>query len=1212
MFRALLLIFLSTVGIFACIASTESQIEVHSQRILHNLRVENQEVPIGIDVVHPRFSWKIPIDGERRGQLQSFYKVVVTDEEGKTVWNTGKVASQTSVNLKYQGEALNPQTRYFWVVTVWDNFNALFTGRSYFETGLMNPTIDAWNGARWLGGSQEDLTFYSDYLPVFDIDVDIRITKGGNASLVFAANDPRLMSRYKNIYQLQNNENESYFKVELDVSPLVKNEPATLNVYRAGYTQNDNPTVPLYSRKIKLSVLNIDNMGAKHHLLVHSEFGTITVQLNHDESFWINDGAEESKLGSKIIKPLVKGASFQLNPLGSNHDYITYGMLAEFGFSVQSNSAAEFSNLQIRNIHKPKNLLFRETPSKGYQGIFAKYIGKGLIAGEGVYNISAADKPVFILSSPPSKGLVRLRSDFQLPQKNISKARLYATARGIYDFYINNQRVSNEYYNPGLTQYNKTQFYQTFDVTDILRQGDNAMGAVLSEGWWSGMLGFGNVWNGFGDRQSLLAQLIVNYEDGSEDIFITNPETWFYNTEGPIRYSSLTMGEVYDATREVTPAIWSSPTFSEHWEFAEVVPLDGSTSLDIQPNMMRSLLSLDYAEMKLIGQIGKPASEYTVVKAKSVSEVRPGVFIYDLGQNIVGVPSVQFDDGVKGNIVTLRFAEVLYPDLPESGMNVGLIMTENYRAALSQDIYIMKNGKQHFQPRFTSHGFRYIEITGIKKPLPLEAINGVVVSSIEQISAEYESSNKKVNKLWSNLVWSNIGNFLSIPTDCPQRNERMGWSGDINVFAPTATYVSDSSQFLRRHLLAMRDTQSEDGRFSDIAPVGGGFGGVLWGIAGITIPWELYLQYGDTGVLAEHYEAMNKYMDYLHDNIDPKTGLLTDGRLGDWLGLQNEQLGPAYLTSAYYVYALEIMQRVADIMGQQLDKQKFAAQHRERKVFFNQRYISDSLDILTSLKSVHPTTSFNQINTANTQTALAVGLGLNVFDNSFASIMGTKLSNIVATSNIDDEGVTWPPYSLMTGFIGTAWISKALSEQGNTADAYKLLLNDNYPSWLYPVTQGATTVWERLDGYTTENGFGGNNSMNSYNHYSYGAVGEWLIAYSGGIRRGVPGFKSFYLQPEIDPTGNITWVNSSYNSVYGYISSNWQIARDILSYQVTVPANTTATVELPIDITTLTERGKRVVEGNGILGIYSKNNMVRIELGSGRFSFQGLYNATVN
>ncbi|MEP3925742.1 MAG: family 78 glycoside hydrolase catalytic domain, partial [Gilvibacter sp.] len=375
------------------------------------------------------------------------------------------------------------------------------------------------------------------------------------------------------------------------------------------------------------------------------------------------------------------------------------------------------------------------------------------------------------------------------------------------------------------------------------------------------------------------------------------------------------------------------------WQQAEIVSLKDSATSGDRPNMAIESQHLNYDDIQLIGQIGQPATVYKEVTAKSVEEVRPGVFVYDLGQNIVGVPKVNFADGNEGQIITFRFAEMLYPDQPESGPNTGMILTENYRAALSQDIYIMKNGKQSYQPRFTSHGFQYIEITGIEEALPLDVVKGVAISSITELTAGYQTSNNKINKLWSNIAWSNIDNFLSIPTDCPQRNERMGWSGDINVFARTATYISDSSQFLRRHLKALRDTQDASGRYPDIAPIGGGFGGILWGSAGITLPWEAYWQFGDVGLLAENYPAMKKYMAYLDSKKDPQSGFCTDDGLGDWLGPQDTQLGSAYLATAYHIYTLKIMSNIADILGKGQDAENFWIRYDERKAFFNQTFV---------------------------------------------------------------------------------------------------------------------------------------------------------------------------------------------------------------------------------------------------------------------------------
>ncbi|MEJ2006368.1 MAG: family 78 glycoside hydrolase catalytic domain, partial [Cyclobacteriaceae bacterium] len=410
-------------------------------------------------------------------------------------------------------------------------------------------------------------------------------------------------------------------------------------------------------------------------------------------------------------------------------DYIPFGMICDIGFSMDPGQEAKFSNIEIRNYREPNNILFEEEPVEDYDGIFADH----LAAADGSYLVDGGDNGMIVTADPSRNSTPMLRKEFDV-DKRVESARLYVTARGIYEVQINGNKIGSDFYNPGQTQYNKSHFYQTYDVTELIESGNNAIGAMLAEGWWSGLLSFGEVWN-----------------------------------EG-----------------------WSSPGFDDsNWGNARVVPLEGTSYTD---NAIADALSFD--DMKLIGQIGNNAGEYETLTSKSVEEVRPGVFVYDMGQNFVGVPRITFENGIEGDTIILRVSEMLYPDLPESGQIAGMIMTENYRAALCQDIYIMKDGPQVFQPKFTSRGYQYIEITGIEMPLPPSAVKGVAISSVLELTAGYTTSNDQVNQLWSNLCWSNVDNFLTLPTDCPQRNERMGWSGDISVFSRTATYISNSDQFL--------------------------------------------------------------------------------------------------------------------------------------------------------------------------------------------------------------------------------------------------------------------------------------------------------------------------------------------------------------------------------------------------------------------------------
>lgn len=556
----------------------------------------------------------------------------------------------------------------------------------------------------------------------------------------------------------------------------------------------------------------------------------------------------------------------------------------------------------------------------------------------------------------------------------------------------------------------------------------------------------------------------------------------------------------------------------------------------------------------------------------------------------------------------LRYAEVKYPDLPEYKGNEGTLMLENIRAAMAQDIYIAKGGSETIAPRFTYHGYRFIEITGIERALPVAAVKGTVLSSLAGLASHYETSNPLVNKLWENITWSTRANFLSIPTDCPQRNERLGWSGDISVFSRTATYLGEVPQFLRRHMQAMRDVQRSDGRFSDVAPLGGGFGGTLWGSAGLTVAWESYQQYGDRQLLAEHYDAMTRYIAYLRQHLDPKTGVLNDGPLGDWLGPEQGRNDNTLLWEAYFLLDLDIVRKAALVLGKTADAQEFAALHAQRRQFFNATYVDPQ-----TKRTVH--SGFRQdVNTTpkpgdlvDTQASYVLPLALGGYaPENRAPAVANLLATITRANKLDNGGLA-PPYSLMTGFIGTAWISKVLSENGHSDVAYRLLQQTSYPSWLYSVEQGATTIWERLNSYTRTEGFGGNNRMNSFNHYSFGAVGTWLYDTSLGIARdeNSPGFQHFILQPTPDPTGAMTYAKGYYDSMYGRIESGWTKTGTGYHYRLVVPANTTATLYLSApQERNVMEGGVRAAKAQGVKLLRQEKGKIVYELSAGSYEFE--------
>lgn len=1197
------------------------------QIALAELQTEYSDTPLGIDIENPRFSWQMSAPEDGHGYSQKAYQIVVTDEYGGEVWNSGRTESDISVHIEYDGESLEPTTRYNWQVTVWDQDGNTVSNSSWFETGLMNPDPDlsAWDGATWIGGTDEDLVFYSDYISVYKIRYNIQLDEESNstrAGFLFGANEKRLMKNTLNMMGLEGEKDEIYVEIELDISEVDGGEDglAKLNIYRVGYSSNDSRDEPFASFDIPQSLINNENKYEPHQILAASNFGEITFYVNGDQEENIVSAPEESEEQQGGFGG--PNTSVNLNPVGAGNNFISYPMVAEIGFQTEAGQVAHFSDLEILNFRYPSNAIFSEdlSSSSAYDGIFeeaASESGSGLSVDDASYVVDGGNDGATTIADPTRNSAPMLRTEFNTGDKQIEKARLYATARGIYEMYLNGKRVGDRYFTPGLTQYNRHHMYQTYDVTDMVNpNGANALGAWLSEGWWSGNITYsGENWNFFGDRQSLLAKLVVTYTDGSTDVVTTNPDEWSYFNEGPILYGSYFQGEVYDARSESEIEGWSTPGYNdEDWTQTVEIPLEGTAYMGPSTEFEGNTETFTYDSLKIIGQIGNSPGVIQTRTARAVEEVRPNVFIYDMGQNMVGFPNITLKNTTRGDTLVMRYAEVRYPNLEEYGENVGMVMMENIRAALTQDRYIMKGAEQEvYQPRFTFHGYRYLEVTGVDEPIPLEDVKGLVVSSVEELASNYETSNDLVNRLWENITWSMRANFLSIPTDTPARNERMGWSGDINVFARGATYLADVDQFMDRHMRAMRDLQNEEGRFPDVAPVGNGFGGTLWGSAGIIVAWETYQQYGDLGLLKEHYSAMKEYVEYLNSQIDPETGILQEGPLGDWLSPEGFKNDNTLLWSAYYIRDIEILARTAELLGHDEDAANFWAQHEERKEHFNETYVDP--ETTKTIHSGEGSPSFGPGGAGSraeaeelvdTQASYAVPLAFDAFNEEYEPHAAENLATAVRRQNADASGRVRPGFSLMTGFIGTASINEALSDHGYDDIAYRLLQQTTYPSWLYPVVNGATTIWERLNSYTLEEGFGGNNSMNSFNHYAFGAVSSWMYNVSLGISRDVdsPGFKHFILRPTPDPNGIMKYARGYYDSMYGRIESGWRDEDGTLHYTVTVPANTTATLHLPTHSETdIMESGNPAADSEGVEFLDYKNGEAVYELVSGQYEF---------
>lgn len=1140
-----------------------------------DLEVESSEHPLGIDKPDPRFSWMMV--SKERGQKQSVYQIIVASDEKKLarsvgdIWDSGKINSDKSNNIQYQGKQLTPATRYYWTVHVWDKDGKLVkpSKQSWFETGLMDS---GWDDAKWIGAPQNELDAKSK--PVFNIGYDLSIPEGSTkGSFIFGANDPRLSDKNKNNYSISG---KNYIKYEIDLTALeAGNGPAKLNVYRKGYGPEKGIGQLDESKPIATGTIDSitkANKNEKHSVKISVSGNAATATVNHSAIAMSRTAYPGEQANIKLT----------LNPLNAVQDVPTFPRLNQIGFSVDQGQKAVINNVMISEAKAPNAVLFSEKLHNNYDGIFKDVLdGSKLKIEKGAFVVSGGKEGLTVYKDPSHTSIPMLRTEVNV-KKKVKTARLYATARGIYEFHINGEKVGDDYFNPGLTEYSKRIMYQAYDVTSYLKKGKNAIGAMLSSGWWNDQMTFNlSNYNYFGDRQSLLGKLVITYDDNTSETIVTSPDTWKYFGEGPITYAGFFNGEDYDATRESLIAGWDEPGFNDRsWTRSEEFIPDAN-----------------FGNPEIVAQVGDNVGVVEEITAKSYTEPRPGVYVYDMGVNMVGVPKITLK-GKKGQKVTLRTAEIVYPDLPEyQNMNgssmVGMILTENYRSALSTDTYTLNGNKKGeiYQPRFTFHGYRYLEITGIDKPLPVEAVKGVVLSSLKEQTGSYETSNPLINQLYKNIIRSQYGNFLSIPTDTPARDERMGWTGDAQVFARTATYNADVQQFFARFAATLRDSQAADGGYPIYAPSytanpqTGGW--VAWAAAGIIVPFETYQQYGDTGLIEEHYDSMARFINSIRNGgkmagfqyLTNKTGL------ADHLSLVPTDT--PLLVNSIYGYVVSRMAIMAEAIGKDEDAREFKQLHENIKAEWNLAFVDSKTH-----KTISVTGAIQ-----DTQASYSLPLAYDMFNQTNKHHAAARLAEVA-------EGLG---YIVTTGFVGTAPLNPALSENGYSEDAYRLIESTKYPSWLYPVVNGSTSIWERWNSYTHENGFGGNNGMNSFNHYALGAVGAWMYNHSLGIQRDVnnPGFKHIVLKPEYG--GDVTYAKGHYDSIYGRIISAWERKDGTFNYSVTVPANTTATVYIPaVNANSIMEDGRPIAEAKGIKFIEFKNGKAIYEVESGSYEFSSI------
>ncbi|KMT64811.1 alpha-L-rhamnosidase [Catenovulum maritimum] len=760
-----------------------------------------------------------------------------------------------------------------------------------------------------------------------------------------------------------------------------------------------------------------------------------------------------------------------------------------------------------------------------------------------------------------------LRKIFNL-DKPIAQARLYITAKGIFKPYLNGKAISNDVMTPGWTPYHKRIETLTYDITQHLKQGENAIGAVLAEGWHTGRI-FGPTKKDYVLPMRLIAQLEVQYTDGTTNTIKTD-ESWQSSVQGPVRSAGNYDGETYDANFEMPG--WNTVNFDDSdWLAVNFESID--TQVQLKPKRHAA------------------ASNILKLPAVEIVSVKDGVAIFDMGQNMVGVPEIQLP-AKQGQAIKLRFSEAL---------EHGQFYVKNYRSAKSTDFYTPKaDGVINYRPQFTFHGYRYVEVSGYDTNFEPELawLSGHVLHSNFTLYDNFKSNHSKLNKLSDNVSWGLRGNFLDVPTDCPQRDERLGWTGDAQVFVSTSMYKADVYAFWAAWLESLREDQGIDGmipKFVPFRPFLTDGTAAAWGDAATIVPWELYQYTADINVLAENYSMMKRWIAYTEfHSFDYISNI---GTYGDWLqpystnGRAKGDTHPDLIATAYYARSVEIAAQTADLLGYKADAEQYNKLFLKIKQKFRNYFFDQELNLVsTAIKTIKrdkgkrlrkPIKS--EIQLITTQTSYLLPLAFNLFNQHEQDLAVSKLLALLKESD----------NHLKTGFLGTPMLHQILQRYGHSDLMYEILLKETYPSWFYSINHGATTTWERWDSYSLTDGYNKAN-MNSLNHYAYGAVAQWFYNGMLGIQALEPGFKRFEINPQF--TSKLNNLNGSVPTINGDIKVYWQIRQGKLSMTIDVPKNTQAQLNLPsVEQVTITQN-KSVIHGNKHTlepGLYQISGVIR-------------------
>ena len=772
-------------------------------------------------------------------------------------------------------------------------------------------------------------------------------------------------------------------------------------------------------------------------------------------------------------------------------------------------------------------------------------------------------------------------------EKDVESARLYIASLGLHEFYVNGEKIGNDYFGSGWTDYNKRIYYNVYDITPHISKGDNVFGSILAPGWYAGYLGYAllvgspQVNQFYGKYPLLKAQIEITYRDGSKDTIKTD-QSWKAQI-GAIQEADFLQGELYDANKELIG--WDQPLYDDkEWKEVQVTEKPTNAVLSLYPS--------------------NPVRVIDKLNPKTIKAVKDDVYIVDFGQNFAGNIQVHVK-GSKGDTLTFRYGEMCHPD--------GRLMTENLRSARATDYYVLRgdpNGET-WTPKFTFHGFQYVEVSGLKVFPQKDFIQGLVLSSDLQEVGRFQSDNTMLNQLYSNIVWTQRANYLDIPTDCPQRDERLGWTGDAQVYMRSAAFNVDIAPFHTKWIQDLHDSQWPSGAYPVYAPMPVNARGEAairasdtfspgWSEAGIICTYEIYRTYNDTRIVELSMPYMIRFMDFLQSRAQQgifKEGSFEDispkGGFADWLSV-GKKTSPDLLASMYYYYCAKLMAEMSLAINRDDLQAKYATVMQSIKDAFKRHYMSSDNRLKSNAAYYGNGDGYvdGQLGfTGHTQTAYANALYFGILEEEDAVAAGNYLRQLI----IDNDN------KLTTGFLGFKPLLPALSQSGSSDKAYSLLLSTEYPSLGYEVINGATSIWERWDSYIQGEGFRHNAAMNSFSHYAFGAVNEWMFENMIGIKALLPGYNSILIRPEIEPN-TVGSVEGSYHAIAGLIKSSWKLENKHVTQSFSIPINVNATIVVPIDATNIKLNNESIDRHSLVKKKEIVGNEYRLMIGSGNYS----------